>query len=92
MELSIAIELARQALVLATQLGLPILLALLVISFLVGLFQTMTQVQEQTLSVVVKLIAGAVILVWLLPWMTGRIVEYTRALFERIPENIGMLM
>ncbi len=92
MELSSAITLCREALGLAIQLAAPTLLILLAVGLLVGIFQTATQIQEQTLPMVLKLIAGALVLAWFLPWMTGRLVEYTRILFEKIPENLGQML
>lgn len=89
METETAIGLCREALGLTLQLSWPILATLLAVGLVVGFLQTATQIQEQTLSTVLKLVAGAAALAAFLPWMTVRMVEYARNLFERIPETLG---
>lgn len=89
METQTAIGLCREVLGLTLQLSLPILATLLAVGLILGFLQTATQIQEQTLPVVAKLVLGAAALAWFLPWMTVRMVEYSRNLFEQIPETLG---
>jgi flagellar biosynthetic protein FliQ len=70
-------------------LAAPMLVVALVVGLLVGVFQAATQINEQTLSFIPKLIAMAATLVFAGPWMLKLIVGYTRELFESIPMLVG---
>ena len=82
------LDLARRAIVLALQLSLPILILSLVIGVVVSLFQAVTQIQEQTLTFVPKLLALSLALVVLGPWMLHAIVGFTAGLFAGLPNVI----
>ena len=82
-------KLATDALMLAFKIGLPLLLASLVVGLLVSVFQAVTQIQEMTLSFIPKLIAISVALMIAGPWMLKVLVGYTRELFESIPSLIN---
>ncbi|MDO4574558.1 MAG: flagellar biosynthesis protein FliQ [Planctomycetia bacterium] len=83
------IELGREAIALTLTLGFPVLLAAIVMGFLVGLFQALTQIQEQTLAFVPKIIVVLLVLSLTLPWMMTTMVEYTTQLIENIPEVLS---
>jgi flagellar biosynthesis protein FliQ len=83
------INLATQAMDLALKVAGPLLLAGLVIGVLVSIFQAVTQIQEQSLSLIPKIAGVAVVMVVLGPWMLGQIVAYTSALFTEIPRMVG---
>ncbi len=77
------VALAQRALLVALELSLPVLLAGLVIGLCVSVFQAVTQIQEQTLAFVPKLLAMAAAVVLLLPWLLSVATEYAREmLFE----------
>ncbi len=71
-----AIDLGREAIRACFMVGGPILLASLLIGLLVGVFQAMTQVQDQTVSFVPKLLCLLAVLGLCLPWLTDQMVEY----------------
>jgi flagellar biosynthetic protein FliQ len=77
-----------QALQLALMLSAPLLLTALAVGVLVGVFQAATQINEQTLSFIPKLLATAAVLVFTGPWMLRLLTEFTRRLFESIPSLI----
>jgi flagellar biosynthetic protein FliQ len=79
------IDLGRQALVLMLVLGAPVLLIGLAVGLVVGLLQAVTQVQEQTLSFVPKILATLVAIVLLGPWMMQRLIEFSRQMFGTLP-------
>ncbi|ABM61270.1 flagellar biosynthesis protein FliQ [Halorhodospira halophila] len=81
-----AIQLGTDALTVATLLAGPILLAALIIGLIVGMFQAATQINEQTLSFVPKLVGLAVVLFLLTPWMTQVLTDFTEGLIRSIPE------
>ena len=76
-----AVDLVRETLVLALTVSAPMLLCGLVVGILVSLLQAVTQIQEQTLAFVPKIFAMGVAIVFVMPWMFQRLLEYTRHLF-----------
>ncbi len=68
---------------------LVILLPSLVVGFIVSMFQAATQINEQTLSFVPKLLTTLLILLFAGPWMLNLIIEYTVNLISSIPMLIG---
>lgn len=83
------LDLAAQTMLVAIKLSAPILLTSLVIGFAVSLFQSMTQIQEFTLSFVPKLIGVGVALLVSGNWMLHTLITFTHDLFARIPALLG---
>jgi flagellar biosynthetic protein FliQ len=83
------VSLASQALQIALAVGGPLLLVSLVIGLVVSVFQAVTQIQEQSLSLIPKIIGIAVVVVLLGPWMLDRMVTYTVNLYTSIPLLVG---
>jgi flagellar biosynthetic protein FliQ len=86
---AMVIDIGVQALVVAAKLGAPMLVTALVVGFAVSVFQSITQIQEVTLSFVPKAVAVAIALVISGQWMIAEIVTFTQTLFERIPQLVG---
>jgi flagellar biosynthetic protein FliQ len=80
-----AVDLMRSALVLSLLIGAPALLTAIVVGLAVSLLQAVTQLQDQTLSFVPKIIAMMVVMLYTLPWVLNEIVEYSNELFQEIP-------
>lgn len=74
------IELVRQSLIITLKIAAPILAAGVLIGLLVSLLQSVTSIQDQTLSFVPKIIVMIVVAALLLPWITQRLLEYTAQL------------
>lgn len=68
------------------EISAPILGVALVVGFLVSIFQAATQINESTLSFLPKIAAIILILIALSPWMLRKMHDYTRHLYEKIPE------
>jgi len=83
------VSLASQAMSLALKVAGPMLLAALVVGLVVSIFQAVTQIQEQSLSLIPKIIGVAGVIIVLGPWMLGQLVSYTSALFTAIPSMVG---
>jgi flagellar biosynthetic protein FliQ len=79
------IEIAVQAIVVTAKLCAPILVVSLAVGFGVGLLQSVTQVQEITLTFVPKLVGVALVIVVGGHWMLAELVSFTEGLFELIP-------
>ena len=85
----IAVDLFREALWLtAIIVGLMVLPSLLV-GLVVAMFQAATQINEQTLSFVPRLLAMLLTLIWAGPWLVRQLMEYTQTLIQNIPLLIG---
>ena len=83
------IEIGKEALKVTALLSAPMLLSVLVVGLLVGMFQTVTSIQEMTLSFIPKLIILALILAIAGPWMLTVMTDFMTHMFESIPELIG---
>ena len=82
---AVVIELVRGALVTAAQLALPILVPALVTGLVIAIFQTVTSVQEMSLTFVPKLIVVGLVVALLGSWMLTVLVEWVTPLWEAIP-------
>lgn len=85
-----AIELAQHALLLALLLVAPILAVSLVTSLITGVLQTVTQLHDQSLSFVPRLLAVVFVALLTLPWGLSLLVEYSSELFQNIPASISL--
>jgi flagellar biosynthetic protein FliQ len=83
------VHIGLQAMMIAVKLGTPILLTALVIGFAVSLFQSVTQIQEATLSFVPKAIGVGVALLLSGNWMLHELISFTTGLYGQIPHLIG---
>ena len=81
MDATDAVNLGREAVMLTLLLGLPVLLVGFLVAAVTSLLQALTQVQEQTLSFVPKMIAMAVATVMLAPWMARLMMEFAVRMF-----------
>ena len=89
MNSSAVLKIATQALVLMAQLAAPMVLTALAIGFAVSLIQSITQIQEVTLSFVPKAAAVAIALIICGQWMISELITFTHVLFEKIPTLLG---
>jgi flagellar biosynthetic protein FliQ len=85
----LSVEMIKNMMFQAVTLASPILLTVMVIGLAVSLFQAVTSIQEQTLTFVPKVIGVVALLVILLPWMLRTMIEFTRAMIERIPSMVN---
>ena len=82
-----AIELSRGALSTAIELALPVMVVGLVVGLIISVFQAMTQVHDQTLSFIPKILAMVTVILLLLPWFLKVMEGYTRTVFEQLGEG-----
>ena len=82
-------ELALQTMMLAAKVAAPVLLTALLVGFLISLFQAATQIQEQTLSFVPKMIAVSIALLVTGNWVLNELVTFTQSLFDMLPTLLG---
>jgi flagellar biosynthetic protein FliQ len=79
----------QHALELTLLLAAPLLLVALLVGLMIGVFQAATQINEMTLSFIPKLRAIAATLLIAGPWMLKMVVDYTRDLFQSLPQLIN---
>lgn len=85
MEQEIIVTIMQKVFVLILELSAPVLIVSVVVGLLVSVFQTITQIQESTLTFVPKIIAGVVTIVILMPWMLNVFISSVHELFDSIP-------
>ncbi|MEO8563624.1 MAG: flagellar biosynthesis protein FliQ [bacterium] len=81
----LVVDLARNAIMMALMIAAPMLVVALVLGLLISVLQAVTQIQEQTLAFVPKLIGVAVVFLIALPWILQTLIRYTTELFRSIP-------
>jgi flagellar biosynthetic protein FliQ len=79
------LDIGMECILVAAKLAAPILITALVVGFGISLLQSITQVQEVTLSFVPKIVAVAIALVVAGNWMIAEIIAFTNDMFDRIP-------
>ena len=89
MDSNAVLDIGLQGLIIAAKLSAPILITALVVGFAVSLLQSITQIQEVTLSFVPKVIAIALALLVSGHWMISEMVSFTQQMFEKIPSLLG---
>lgn len=82
------IDLGRNAIMITLLLSAPALVTGLVVGLVVGLMQALTQIQEQTVAFVPKLLATFIVTALALPWLLTKMTDYVTALFTGIPGNL----
>ncbi|TFD23839.1 MULTISPECIES: flagellar biosynthesis protein FliQ [Cryobacterium] len=89
MNTNAVLDIGLQALILAAKLSAPVLITALVVGFAISLLQSITQIQEVTLSFVPKAVAVALVLLICGHWMIAESITFTNQMFEKIPSLLG---
>lgn len=82
------INISKQSLYLILILSAPATLVALVIGLVISLIQATTQVQEQTLTFVPKLVAVMLVLALTAPWAMTQLIQFTQVIFEQFPKYL----
>ena len=85
MDSQTVIDIGREAIWNMLLIGAPVLVAGMAVGLLIGLLQALTQIQEQTVVFVPKLVAMVLVLSLALPWLIARMVQYSTDLIAGIP-------
>jgi flagellar biosynthetic protein FliQ len=83
-----ATDLLKMLMTSAVTLAAPILLTAMVIGLAVSLFQSVTSIQEQTLTFVPKVLAIVALLILLMPWMLRTLVEFASVMISKMPQMV----
>jgi flagellar biosynthetic protein FliQ len=85
MDMSSAVDLGRSAFFMALTTSAPILLIGLAVGLTISVFQSVTQLQEQTLTFVPKIAAMVVAAAYFIPWIAVRMLDYAQRMFGAGP-------
>lgn len=86
---SFVLSILTQGIILVLLLSAPMLITGLFVGFVVALLQTITSIQEQTLSFVPKALAVFVVLILVTPWLMSTAIGYLVQLFNQIPNMVN---
>lgn len=89
MNADLVAELLRQLMKEAMWVAAPLLIVAALLTFLLSVGQTLTSLQDQSLTSVPRLIAVGLTLLAGMPWFLGRMVDYTRLLFSDLRRYLG---
>lgn len=89
MNQDIVITLLQKMFILTLEISVPILLVGVVLGLLVSIFQTVTQIQESTLTFVPKIVGCVLLLIFLMPWMFNVFITTVNEFMDMIPQLIG---
>jgi len=83
------IKLGQETLYLVLLVAGPMLIVALVVGFGVGIFQAVTQIHEMTLTFIPKILAVVAVVMFILPWIIRKMMDFTIELLRSIPAVIG---
>ena len=86
MNAAFATDLLKTLMTTSVALATPILMTAMVVGLAVSLFQSVTSIQEQTLTFVPKVLAIGALLIVLTPWMLRTMVEFATAMIQKMPQ------
>ncbi|MFO7260941.1 MAG: flagellar biosynthetic protein FliQ [bacterium] len=89
MSFALTLDLARNAILHALLLAGPLLLVAVVVGLLVSVAQAVTQIQEQTIAFVAKLVAVSIVFLVMLSWLLQIAVRYTTELMRGVPGMVS---
>ena len=87
MDVETAVDLIRNATYLSLVVGAPVLAVSIIVGLTISILQAITQIQEQTISMIPKIVLMALTMLIVLPWAIQRLVEYATVLFDEIPST-----
>jgi flagellar biosynthesis protein FliQ len=83
-----AVDLGRQAIMVTLLVGSPVLVAGMLVGLIISLVQAVTQIQEQTITAVPKLVVMVLAIAVLAPWLINQMVQYSHDLLSSIPARL----
>lgn len=89
MDEAVFLNVFQKFLVLVLQMAAPVLLVSITVGLIISIIQSVTQIQEQTLTFVPKIFAGIIVLIIVMPWMLEIFISSVNELFNYIPTFIG---
>ncbi|QDT27431.1 flagellar biosynthesis protein FliQ [Gimesia panareensis] len=88
MDSSTVVDLGREGLLLMLEVSGPVMLTAVVVGLVISIGQAVTQIQDQTISFVPKIIMMVLAILYTLPWITSLMMEYSTNLITNIPTRL----
>jgi len=88
MDAQSAVDVCRSAIWIALIIASPVLFAGTAVGLLIGLFQALTQIQEQTIAIVLKIVVMIFVVAVIMPWMALHMIEFTQGVVSTIPDRL----
>ena len=82
-----AVEIGRAAVVMTLLIGSPVMVMAMAVGLIISIFQAVTQIQDQTISMVPKIVAMFLMLFLVFPWLIIEMMQYSEELIRNIPSN-----
>ena len=89
MLVDVAVQLCREAAIVSLLIAGPVLACAVVVGLVVSVLQAVTQLQDQTLGFVPKIVAMGAVLVYVFPWAVGRMTVYASDVFREVPKSLS---
>jgi flagellar biosynthetic protein FliQ len=89
MEAHEAVSLAQQAIAMGLLIAAPLLVVGMIVGLGIGLLQALTQIQDQTVAFVPKLVAMIIAIFVAMPWLIQKMMDYSEVLITNIPRTLG---
>ncbi len=86
---TVVVQIGLQTMLATAKVAAPILVTALAVGLLIGLLQSVTQIQEVTLTFVPKFVAVAVVILLAGNWMLGELVAFTQDMYRMVPELVS---
>jgi flagellar biosynthetic protein FliQ len=80
-------EVCRGAIMMALMISAPVLTVAVLVGLAISIAQAVTQIQDQTVSIIPKIVVVMLTMLYVMPWSLGQLVEYSTRLFTSIPTN-----
>jgi len=81
-------ELCRSALMITLMVSAPVLAVAVVVGLGISILQAVTQIHDQTISIIPKIVLMLLTLLYILPWGLSQLMAYSRALFDGVPQTM----
>ena len=85
----LATDLLKTLMIQAVTMATPILLTAMIIGLMVSLFQSVTSIQEQTLTFVPKALAVVSVLILIMPWLLRTMIEFATGMISKMPQMVS---
>lgn len=85
MEPNVLLELTHRMLVIVVMLSLPVVATSVIVGLLIGIFQAVTQIQDQSIAYGIKLLAAIAVIAMAASWSGSELLEFARQVFESVP-------
>ena len=89
--MDIIINLLQKTFVITLEMVSPVLIVGMVVGLIISIFQTVTQIQESTLTFVPKIVGCVILLIFLMPWMMSIFITTFNEFMDMIPQLIGVI-